>query len=107
MPHTQYTNEEIARIAHEIYRRDIRPQVMPQHKGKFLILDIETGDYEIDEDDLTAEERLRARRPDGVFFGIRIGYTSAYTLAGKIGRASCRERGYMWRRDVALANETL
>src|SRR6266516_6369961 len=80
--HTQYTTEEIARVAEEIYRRDIRPKVMPQHKGKFLILDIESGDYEIDEDDLTAEERLRARRPDGVFFGIRIGYTSAYTLAG-------------------------
>jgi hypothetical protein len=82
MPRTQYSNEEIARIANEIYRRDIRPKVMPQHKGKFLILDIESGDYEIDEDDLTAEERLRARRPEGVFFGIRIGYTSAYTLAG-------------------------
>ena len=82
MPRTQYTNEEIARIANEIYRRDIRPKVMPQHKGKFLILDIESGDYEIDEDDLTAEERLRARRPEGVFFGIRIGYTAAYKLSG-------------------------
>jgi hypothetical protein len=84
MPRTQYSNEEIARIANEIYRRDIRPKVMPQHKGKFLILDIESGDYEIDEDDLTAEERLRARRPDGPFFGIRIGYTSAYKLSGSM-----------------------
>ena len=82
MPRTQYTLEEIGRIGNEIYRRDIRHKVMPQHKGKFLILDIESGDSEIDEDDLTAEERLRARRPDGIFFGIRIGYTSAYTLAG-------------------------
>jgi len=82
MPQTQHTLEEVARIAHEIYRRDIRPHVMPQHKGEFLILDIESGDYEIDEDDIAAEERLKARRPDGVLFGIRIGYTSAYTLAG-------------------------
>jgi hypothetical protein len=82
MPHTQYSLEEIARIAHEIYRRDIRPHVMPQHKGEFLTLDIESGDYEIDEDDLTAEERIRARRPNGVFFVFRIGYKGAYTLAG-------------------------
>jgi len=51
MPQTQYTNEEIGRIGTEIYRRQIRPQVMPQYKGKFLILDIVSGDYEIDEDD--------------------------------------------------------
>jgi hypothetical protein len=69
-------------MADEIYRRDIRPKVMPHHKGKFLILDIESGDYEIDEDDLSAEEMLRARRPEGVFFGIRIGYKTAYNLGG-------------------------
>ena len=64
--------------------RDIRPKVMPQHKGKFLVLDIDTGDYEIDEEDLQAEKRLRSRRPDGVLYGLRIGYTSAYTLSGYI-----------------------
>jgi hypothetical protein len=84
MPQTKYTNEDIGRIGTEIYRRQIRPQVMPQHKGKFLILDITSGDYEIDTDDTSAEERLRARRPNGVFFGLRIGYTSAYTLSGRM-----------------------
>jgi hypothetical protein len=80
----QYKLEEIQRIGTEIYRRDIRDQVMPQHKGKFLILDIESGDHEMDEDDLSAEEILRARRPDGILFGLRVGYKSAYTLAGKL-----------------------
>jgi len=82
MAQTQYTNEEIARIGTELYRRHIRDKVFPQHKGKFLILDILSGDYEIDDDDSSAEEKLRARRPDGIFYGLRIGYTSAYTLAG-------------------------
>ena len=40
MPQTQHTQEEIARIAEEIYRRGIRDKVMPQHRGKFLTLDI-------------------------------------------------------------------
>ena len=84
MPRIQYTPEEVARLGNQIYQRDIRDKVMPQHKGKFLVLDIESGDYEIDEDDLSAEEVLRVRRPDGVLFGLRIGYTSAYTLAGRM-----------------------
>ena len=84
MPSATFTKEEIARRGNEIYRRDIREKVLPLHKGKFLVLDIETGDYEVDEDDLRAEERLRARRPSGVLFGLRVGYTSAYTLAGRM-----------------------
>ena len=82
MPRTQQTQEEIARIAEERYRREIRDKVMPQHNGKFLTLDIESGDYEIDEDDLTGEKKLRARHPDGIFFGFRIGYKEAYALSG-------------------------
>jgi hypothetical protein len=81
---TKYSPEEVAHLGNEIYRRDLRDKVMPQNKGQFLILDLLSGDYEIDVDDLTAEERLRARRPDGILFGLRIGYTSAYTLAGRM-----------------------
>jgi phosphonate degradation associated HDIG domain protein len=76
------TLEEIRERAEELYRREIRPKVMPQHKGKFLVVDVVSGDYEIDEDDLSASEILQARRPDGVLFGMRIGYKSAYTLNG-------------------------
>jgi hypothetical protein len=82
MARTQQTQAEIARIAEEIYRREIRDKVWPQHKGRFLTLDIESGDFEIDDDDLTGEKKLRARHPDGVFFGFRIGYKEAYTLSG-------------------------
>ena len=84
MPQTQYTDEEIGQLAEQIYRRSIRDKVMPQHKGKFLIVDIESGDYEVDEDDLAAEDRLRARRPNDVFFGMRVGYKAAYTLGGRM-----------------------
>jgi hypothetical protein len=84
MARTPYTNEEIGQIAEQIYRRSIRDKVMPQHKGKFLVVDIESGDYEVDEDDLAAEDRIRARRPDGVFFLRRVGYTTAYTLGGSM-----------------------
>jgi hypothetical protein len=82
MPRTKHSPEEIAEIAEEIYQRDIRPKVMPQHKGKFLALEINTGEYEIDEDDLAASERLRARVPNGEHLGLRVGYTTAYTLSG-------------------------
>jgi hypothetical protein len=81
---SRYSSEDVGRIGESIYRRDIRSHVLPEHKGEFLVLDIETGDYEIGEDDLQTEKRLRARQPSGIFYGLRIGYTSAYTLAGRM-----------------------
>lgn len=80
MPATKYTPEEIAARGEAIYDRDIRSKVEGAHHGKFLVLDVETGDYEIDEDDLTATMRLLDRRPGTVSYGIRIGYRTAYRL---------------------------
>jgi hypothetical protein len=77
MLRTQYTQEEIARIAEEKYRREIRDKVMPQHRGKFLTLEIESGDYEIDEDDLSGVVK-RDCAP-----GTRMGSSSASGSATK------------------------
>ena len=82
MPQAKYSREEIGRIGEELYHRSIRPLVMPQHKGEFLTLDIETGDYEVGPDDLQTAKTLRDRRPDGVLYGVRVGYTTAYSLSG-------------------------
>lgn len=81
---SSYTREEIGRLGEEIYHREIRSKVMPQEKGRFLLLDIETGDYRVDEEDLLAEKRLCSRRPEGTFYGFRVGYTSAYALSGRM-----------------------
>ncbi len=82
MPATKYTPEEIAARGEAIYDRDIRSKVEGLHHGKFLVLDIETGDYEIDDKDITATKRALAKRPDAVLYGLRIGYRAAYRLGG-------------------------
>jgi hypothetical protein len=48
VPATKLTPEEIAARGEAIYDRDIRHKVEGTHDGKFLVLDIETGEYEID-----------------------------------------------------------
>ena len=74
---------EIGRRGQALYDQKIRPLVEQDHRGKFLILDVNTGDYEIDAEDLTASERLLARRPEALLFGVRIGHRAAYRLGGK------------------------
>ncbi len=81
MIESRFTVEEIRQQAEEIYRHKIRSNLSADDKGKFLVVDVLSGDYEVDEEDLSAADILKARRPNGKFSGLRVGYTSSYTLA--------------------------
>jgi len=85
MPYANYTGKEVVSRGEAIYAQNIRQQVEPSLRGKFLVLDIESGDYEVDEEDLQACERLLARRPQAVVYGLRIGYPAAFRIGGILG----------------------
>lgn len=71
----RYPKEEFARRGDEIYNRDIRPQVeTEQNKGKFVLIDIETGAWEMDADEMTASRRLDARISEPQVWMVRVGY---------------------------------
>jgi hypothetical protein len=80
MGHPRYTTEEIAARGKAIYDGQIRAKVEPQDNGKFLIIDIETGEYEVDDDEFAASRRAHAKHPDGAFFGLRVGYRTSGTI---------------------------
>jgi hypothetical protein len=83
MPYEHYTAEEVAARGEALYEQQIRAHVEVAHMGKFVVIDIETGDYEIDVDDLAATKRALAKRPDAVLYGLRIGVPTAYRLGGR------------------------
>ncbi len=83
MPHPRYSNAEIANRGQTLYERTLRDELESTERGKLLVLDIETGDYEIDSDDVAAVQRARAKRPEGAFYILRVGYPTAYRLGRK------------------------
>jgi hypothetical protein len=80
MPDTLQSPEEIARRGEELYQQQIRAKVeaSEQNIGKMIVVDVKTGDYEIDDSGLAANDRLRARRPDAEPYAMRIGYNAVY-----------------------------
>ena len=70
-PH--YSKEEFARRGDAIYERDIRPVMESADLGKFVAIDIETGAYEIDADEMAASDRLLVRVPRAQIWLKRIG----------------------------------
>lgn len=69
----RYSKEEFARRGDEIYDRDIKPHVAQGDEGKFVLIDIETGDYEMDWNELVAHDRLVLRHPDAQVWFTRVG----------------------------------
>lgn len=78
MSYAKYTANEVAERGEAIYEKQLRAQVEEGHRGEFLVLDIETGDYEIAPDDVTATKRLLDRHSQAVIYGLRIGAATAY-----------------------------
>ena len=76
----KYTVDEVCALAQKIYKEQIKHLVEPQENGKFVAIDIESGDYEIDEDDIAAEDRLEERRPSCPGHLFRIGSESAFVI---------------------------
>ena len=69
----RYSKEEFARRAKAIHETKIRPQVESTNRGKIVAIDIETGEYEMDADQMAACDRLHARLPDAQTFCMKIG----------------------------------
>jgi hypothetical protein len=53
------SKEEFARRGDAIYENDILPKLTGKDVGKFLAIDIETGEYEIAADEMRAGDKLR------------------------------------------------
>jgi hypothetical protein len=83
MSKPRYSMAEFARRGQEIYERTVLPQVEASDQGKFVAIDIETGAFEIDRDDFSATERLRAHHPDSQMWLVRIGQPAAYRLGSR------------------------
>ena len=69
---------DLASHGQAIYEERIRHLVDPQQKGKFVVIDVYSGDYEVHERDADASRKLLKRRPDAMTWAVRVGYPTAY-----------------------------
>ena len=77
-----YGAGEIAARGEAIYREQIQPKRESLEKGSFVVIDVESGDYEVAAGDALATRRLLNRRPSAVTYGVRVGHRAAYSHVG-------------------------
>ena len=82
----RYSQEEIARRGQEIYARVVRPTLSEADVGKFVVVDIESEDFEMGTDTLKTVHRLLERQPDAQNWVERVGYVAAHSMRGSLPR---------------------
>ena len=76
----RYSKEEFTRRGNALYESKIRLQVEQNHRNKIVAIDIETGEFEIGDDSLSAADRLFQRLPDAQPWCVRIGTGPVHRL---------------------------
>lgn len=67
--------EQIFYYGEKIYERDIRARIEPEHNGRFVAIDIDSGEWALAADYLIAGDRLRDLRPEALnILYVTVGY---------------------------------
>ena len=83
MAFDQEAARAIGEKCEKIYEDTIKPHIdLEQERGKFVVIDVHSGDYEIDKRDAVATRRLIKRRPTAFTYAIRVGFPTAYRMVG-------------------------
>jgi hypothetical protein len=67
------SKEEFARRGDQIYETRIRPELTAEDERKFVAVDMESGSFEVDVDELEACDKLNSRVPDAQVWLVRVG----------------------------------
>jgi hypothetical protein len=72
----RYSKAEFARRGDALVESKVRPNITAADENKFVAIDIETGEYELDKDEMKATDRLRKRVADPQIWLVHV--TSGY-----------------------------
>ena len=75
------TDEEIVTRGQELYERQLRAKLdNEQNLGKILVIDVESGEYELDSDEIAASRRAAKRFAGHPQYMLRVGYDAVHTF---------------------------
>jgi hypothetical protein len=76
---------EDERLGQEWYDRRVRPVLRPEDDGKYVAIDVTSGEFEIDGDDYAATGRLLDRIPSARIWLMRAGRATTCRIGRFLG----------------------
>ncbi|MFO0808884.1 MAG: hypothetical protein U0746_09695 [Gemmataceae bacterium] len=82
----RYTKEEFARRGDALVASRVQPNLTPADADKYVAVDIETGEYELDAEEMKAATRLRKRVADPQIWLVHVTLGYLHRFGGHAGR---------------------
>lgn len=79
----KYSTNETVRRGEKVYAR-IKARLEPQYTGKFIAIEVDSGDYFIDKNSVAAILKARKKHPDAIFYLARVGFPAASSMTGYV-----------------------
>jgi hypothetical protein len=79
----RYSKEEFARRGDALVESKVRPNLTPADEDKFVAIDVETGEFELDKDEMKATDRLRKRVRDPQIWLVHVTLGYLHRFAGR------------------------
>lgn len=73
---------KIGERGREIFKK-ISEELERDYRGKFVVIEVDSGDYFIGDTGVEASKKAREKYPDRVFFQGKIGYRAAVSFKGR------------------------
>ena len=80
--------EEVAQRGDEIFETRIAPAITDEEPQWYVLIDVESGAYEIDTSEITASNRLRVRCPEAQVWMRRVGSRYARHFGARLRSAA-------------------
>lgn len=69
-----------------LYQQSLRQELEHGYYGQYLVINVDTGEYEVDQDRLAASTRAGHRFPGAPRFAMRIGYPTIGTIGARTAK---------------------
>lgn len=83
----KYSKEEMAKLGDAAFNANVLPKLGDDDKGKFVAVDVESGEYAIDANDRVACDKLLKRVPNAQIWMVRAGFRYLTRFGGRGLRA--------------------
>ena len=81
MPIDNDTDDDVVRRGEMFYEQNIRAVVdKAENKGKLLVINVSTGEWVIDGDDVAAAKRAKVRFGSDPLYSMRVGHRTAFRI---------------------------
>lgn len=86
------TPEQVAEKGQQIYKDKLKAILEPKDRGKFVIIEVESGDYFVADSMIDALSKAKEKYPNKVFHTIKVGFDGIF----KMGTYAHRGFSYGW-----------